>query len=59
MIDRGTGTVEILGPVLLEEKRYIDKLEADYVEFSHQAKDLEAALKTSPEVGSLRLPSQE
>ena len=48
IIDRGTGLVEIIGPVLSHEKRIIDELDELCSDLSARIEKLEAAKKAKP-----------
>ena len=56
VINRSTGVVEFHGPVMAEEKRYLDQLEADHADYSRLAKKIEAALNTKPRSRKLAAP---
>ena len=48
VIDRNTGMVEIIGPILSQEKRYLDELEALCSDLQARVEKLEAKKKAEP-----------
>jgi hypothetical protein len=48
IIDRDTGLVEIIGPILSQEKRFLDGLDALYSDLQERIKNLEEEKKAKP-----------